>query len=246
MRKSVKGVSAVRICICDDDAGIHPVVRELLQKSSVIPNKNTVTSFYTGEELVNHYASGQTFDLIFLDVEMPGLSGMDAARKIRETDESVIIVFISCYRDYVFGTFPLSAFHYIVKPICPEEFEDVYQRSVQKYQNLHATIYLKWMYDRHEIPIHKILYVEGVHRHVVFHTLDGIYEGVGKLSEYTDTLSSNGFIQVHHSYIVNLDCIKSIVKDKIILKNGENIWISARKRMETLKTFDHYIGKGKW
>ncbi len=236
----------MRICICDDDKTVHPAIRALLLENTVTQNEHQVTSCFSGEELLDHYAKNDMFDLIFLDVELQQKNGIETAKMIRQLDETAIIIFVSSYRQYVFETFPVGAFHYIVKPVQPEEFADVYGRALQRFKDLNAEICLKWMYDRHKIPVHKILYLEGSQRHVIFHTNDGRYESVGKVSDYANELIPHGFVQVHHSYIVNMDYIKSIDRDRVILKNGENIWISVRKRMDTLKAFDYYLGHRKW
>ena len=236
----------MKICICDDDPQIHSAIEELLRENASLPSEHHVVNLYTGEDLIAQYAQDNTFDLIFLDVELNELDGIQAAKKIREQDETVIIIFVSSYKQYVFDAFPVGAFHYIVKPINPEEFADVYRRSLQKHKDLHAMICLKWMYDRYSIPIHKIIYLEGSQRHVIVHTSEARYEAVGKVSDYVDELIANGFVQVHHSYLVNMDYIKAIQKDKIVLQNGENVWISVRKRADTLKAFDHYLGHRKW
>ena len=194
----------MNICICDDDCQTHACIQNLILENSVTKNDHRITSLFSGEELIQHYQNNQFFDLIFLDVEMEQANGIEAAKKIRQTDEQAIIIFVSSYRQYVFDVFPVGAFHYIIKPINPKEFAEVFRRSVQKYRDLHAEICLKWMYDRHNIPIHSIIYLEGIQRHVIFHTKVARYEGVGKVSDYVDELIPNGFVQVHHSYIVNI------------------------------------------
>lgn len=240
------GEAAMRICICDDEQPVHSSVQELLITNSSAQDNHQITNFFSGEALMNAYAQGKRYDLIFLDVEMCETNGIEVAKRIRQIDETVIIIFISSHRQYVFDTFPVGAFHYIVKPIKPEEFADVYQRSLRKYKDLHAEICLKWMYERYKIPVHKIIYLEGSQRHVIFHTNDARYEGVGKVADYLAELIPNGFVQVHHSYIVNMDCIQKIQKDKVVLKNGENIWVSVRKQKDVLKAFDDYLRHRKW
>ena len=236
----------MRICICDDDHQTHTLICNLLLEKTTIKSEHQITQCFSGEELIQQYEQNKTFDLIFLDVEMSQTDGIQAAKKIREQDEKTIIVFVSSHKQYVFDTFPVGAFHYIVKPIDPEEFEDVYQRSVQKYKDLHAEIHLKWFFERYAIPIYKILYLEGAHRHVIFHTNDAIYEGVGKVSDYIGELIPHGFVQVQQSCLVNMNYIEAIRNDKMVLKNGENIWISVRNHMNTVKAFDYYLGHRKW
>lgn len=236
----------MRVGICDDDEQIHNTIKKLLQENATTACEHLITDFYCGEDLIESYNQDAKFDLLFLDVEMNQINGVQTAKTIRQFDRCVILVFISSYKQYVFDAFSVEALHYIMKPINPDEFREIYQRSVIKYQDLHTSITLKWMYERYTLQVHEIMYIEGYQRHVIVHTIHEKYEAVGKVSDFADTLIPNGFVQVHHSYIVNMDYIKSIQKDRVILQNDENVWMSVRKRTDTLKAFDNYLGNRKW
>ena len=235
----------MRICICDDERAVHAALFRLLHDADPTAS-HTVTSLYSGEALMAAYADDKPFDLIFLDVEMDGANGVEAAKHIRRTDETVMLVFVSGHRKYVFDAFPVGAMHYLLKPLQQAEFDAVYRRAMQRYGDLHAVLRLRFGDERFTIPLHRVLYVEGVRRHVVFHTLDGVRETVGKLSDYAEALLANGFAYSHSSFLVNLDRIERIEQDKICLQNGETIYCSVRKRADLLREFDNYLGQRKW
>ena len=235
----------MRICICDDDRAMHGELVRLLH--DVDPTAtHPLTSLYTGEALMAAYDGEKPFDLIFLDVEMSGTNGVEAAGHIRRADPLVMLVFVSSHRKYVFDAFPVGALHYLLKPVQPEAFADVYHRAMQRYADLHTELRLRFGEERYTVPLHRVLYVEGTRRHVVFHTLDGVRETVGKLSDFASQLLANGFAYPHHSFLVNLDMVERIEKEKIVLRGGECVYCSVRSRADMLREFDNYLGKRKW
>ena len=235
----------MRICICDDDHAIHGQLRQLLHETDQLSEPD-ITSLFTGEDLIEAYALDKPFDLIFLDIEMKHVDGMQTAQTVRMCDKDVMIVFVSSHRKYVFDAFPVGALHYLLKPVGREEFTDVYCRAQQHYRDLHTVLHLKFKHDRFTVDVCKILYVEDELRHVIFHTEDGIIKTVGRLSDYAPTLSAHAFASPHASFLVNMDKIERIEKDEIVLQNGERIFCSVRKRAEMIRTFDNYLGNRKW
>jgi DNA-binding LytR/AlgR family response regulator len=117
----------MRIAICDDEKEI----RELLaSKVKNICPKAKIFLYGTGEELLAE--TGQP-DLLFLDIQMPGMDGMDTARALRKKDQDTILIFVTAIEEYVFQAFDVGAFHYIVKPFCDEKLETVLQKAVSQY-----------------------------------------------------------------------------------------------------------------
>lgn len=235
----------MRICICDDDRAVHAQLRRLLRETDP-QSEASVTSMYSGEELVESYQTDKPFDLVFLDVEMGAFNGIEAAQSVRLVDPDVMIVFVSSHRQYVFDAFPVGALHYLLKPVQPEEFAAVYRRAEMRFRDLHAVVYLRFKDNRFAAPVRQILYVEGARRHVFFHTADGVLETVGKISDYASVLVHNGFAAPHASFLVNMDRIERIEQDRIVLENGETVFCSVRKRRELLRAYDHFLGNRKW
>ena len=236
----------MRICICDDDRGIHAELLRLLRQIEPDATVCPVTHLYSGEALIDAYAKDSPFDLIFLDVEMAAATGIEAARKVREHDGDVMIVFVSSHQKYVFSTFPVSALHYLLKPIDETDFADVFRRARQRYREAHTVVHLRFNDERYTVPVCRILFVEGVRRHVYFHTQDGVLEAVGKLSDFSPLLLEYGFASPHYSFLVNMDKIQRFEKEKIVMQNGERVYCSVRRRADMLRLYDQYLGNRKW
>lgn len=233
----------MQICICDDDRAMHNEIKKLLTEYGAELTFK-ISDKYCGEELEDGM---ENCDIVFLDIEMSGISGVEAAERLREKYPDIIIIFVSSYREYISEAFRLEALHFIVKPIKKEDFKEVFIRALKKYNENHAFVISTWLNVRHKIPVKEITYIEGYHRDVTIHTACGKeYKSSGKLSDILKTVETNGFIQVHQGYIVNMAYIDCVDGNEIVLTGDIKIPISARKKSAAIKTFDSYIRKWRW
>ena len=234
----------MKICVCDDNPSVCEELKKLIFDYADTPV--TVDILPSGDDLVACYSSGKYYDIIFLDVEMPGISGIEAASEIRNLSEDAIIIFVSSHKGYVFDAFQCEALHFIVKPISHDEFEDVFRRALNKYRSTQIFFPLKWQNSRMNIKISDITYVESVHRHLRVHTEKQVFEAVGKLSDAYTELKNLGFVQVHQGYIVNMHYIQRFNSSDITLSDGTQIMMSRGKRPEALREYDRFLQKWKW
>ncbi len=236
----------MKICICDDDKIFHKEVKSFLKPFFNESNTPTITDCYSGEELISCSTSSDSFDIIFLDIEMGNINGIEAAEEIRKFSPETIIIFISSHRNYVFDAFKCEALHYIVKPITQTDFDDVFNRALNKYRLYNKCFPIKWNHTRSNLRISDIMYMEGYKRRLLVHTTKKTYDHMGKLTDAYEQLKAHGFIMVHQSFIVNMHYIHSFSKDEIILSDGQAVMVSVRKRAEALEMYDKYIQKWKW
>lgn len=235
----------MKICICDDDKNIHDILTSYINNFQA-EIQYDITNCFSAEDLIEHHYNNRSFDLIFLDIEMKNISGIDAAEKIRNLVPKTIIVFVSNYPHYVFDTFRVEALHFMVKPISEIDFCNVFSRALAKYNSVNSTIMLKWQSERSVIKINTIKYVEGYKRHITIYTNDGTYESIGKIPDIFKQLEPHGFIRTHQGFIVNMDQIKCFDPSDVILFDGTRVMLSVRKRVDALRAFDLYIKNRKW
>lgn len=231
----------MKIGICDEDSFFIREIRDRLEPFSIAEESFHVSDFSSAQTLIEFYRSGGYFDIVFMDIEMKGINGIEAAEIIRAMSPKTIIIFVSDHPDYIFDAFRIEALHFLVKPVGDREFNEVFRRALNKYRTVNASIILKWESTRNKIGIDKISFVEGYRRHLTVHTADGTYEAVGKLSEMQELLSPHGFVRVHQGFIVNMSYIKSFRTDELELTDGTRVPVSVRKRQEALKTYDNFI-----
>lgn len=113
----------MRIAICDDEESIRRQIREL---SLCADTGSSIAEFATGDALL---ASPEHYDLLFLDIQMPGIDGVEAARQLRARNSPGCIVFVTGVKEYVFDAFDVGALHYLLKPVDPAKFAAVFERA---------------------------------------------------------------------------------------------------------------------
>lgn len=224
------GAVMLSIAVCDDELldclSIAGRIRGLMEEMQI---PCSIELFRSGEELLNGLGR---FDLIFLDILMSGMDGMETARKCRELAFEKMLVFLSSSRRYVFDAYDVEAFHYLVKPVEEEKLRNVLRRAVKKERNISGDFLVASRErQRRKVFLDSVLYFEIRGRRIEIREENGIftyYERIGVLEEQ---LQGKGFFRCHKSYLINLRHVEAYNRQEAILDNGEKIMI-ARRRYE--------------
>lgn len=231
----------MKIIICDDE----PFARE--QIGNYIHNYNQpmpdyeLLEFSSGKELVKSCKEHLCADIVFLDIELNNLDGIDTAKLIRIYDKRTIIIFISSHKERVFDAFDCETFHFITKPFSQATFNDVLEKALAKYKLQHQYYMIKWRNQIIKMPIEKIKYLEICRKHVVFHTYDGEFQMAATLTDVLSDLAPYGFLQTHQGYVVNMGQIRRIEGLDIMLMDGTKVYISERKRKNVIIEYANYV-----
>lgn len=212
------------IAICDDNRRECNEMEELLDTYCEEKKIALETElFYDGFSLCERMEAGKRYDLIFLDILMCGMDGIQVGSRIRHAldDEEVELVYMSCVMgdaDLLLQNRPIG---FMGKPIQKEE---VY-RTVDYARKL-GDRFRKWFLykkDRisYQVPYKEILYFQSVGRKVELHTLRGVHEFYGKPSEILEEGLPEQFVQIHQSYIINRDFVVRFDKERVYLKGKE-------------------------
>ena len=191
------------VAICDDEKAICEEIKSHLT-SYIKKETISVTFFYSGEALYEAIAAGNHFSLIFLDIELKQLNGIEVGKRIREElcDETVHIVFISGKPSYAMDLFAIRPLHFLTKPFCEKEVKDVLEKAMDLtvlYKNFFEFQIEQSVY---KIDYGKILYFESKARKIILHTKHGEYEFYGKLKHIEEDTHCH-FLRIHQSYLVN-------------------------------------------
>ena len=231
------------IAVCDDErevrSSIERNIRLLYENADII-------QFENGNALVE-YEGG--FDILFLDIQMEGMSGMEAARELRSRGCRATIIFVTAIEEYVFEAFDVGAFHYIVKPFDKAKFFEVLQKAVAERESINAkeakdepSIAVKTGATTKKIYLYKIIYLEVFNRKVIIHKTDGEVEFYGKLMELEGRLSED-FMRCHRAYIINLRYVLKYSANGITLENGTEIPLSKQKYAEFVRKYLEYTSR---
>ena len=187
------------------------------------------------------------YDIIFLDIQMDGMNGIDTARALRQKADNTVLIFITGVKEYVFDAFDVAAFHYLIKPIEENKFWEVCDRAVlavtKKKQNPSEQIFIKTRSQSITLDQSNVLYIESRAKKVEIHTKTNIVEAYAAISELEKQLVGS-FYRCHRGYLVNMAFIAGYENDSITLNNGETIILSKDKYSEFVKVYMRYLKNG--
>ena len=224
----------MRICICDDDKSMCDNLKEMILQHGA----HAITVFHSAEELLFECENQFPFDCVFLDIQMKSINGIECARKIREYDKKIGIVFLSAIKDYVFEGYEVNAIRYLLKPLEVEKCHallDLISESVTKERQ-----YL--LVNKTKVDCEEILFIESFGHYCAVHT-DKVIETKASLGEIISKLPMS-FIQTHRSYVVNLEHVDSVLKDVCLLDDASEIPISRNSVKKVNQAFMEFIKGG--
>ena len=194
-----------------------------------------------GAVIAEHYEPG--YDIIFMDVEMPGLDGFGAAEKIRAVDADAVLVFVTNMAQYAIKGYEVDALDFIVKPADQGSINYVLDKAMKRLEGVsNAAFALKTSDGIVSLSTNDIIYVEVFDHNLVYHTTKGNYDIRGRLSDVMKRLDPKRFIMCNRSYVVNLRYVSNINNDFLVV-DGTQISISKSHRKEILQHFSNFLGE---
>ena len=214
----------MKIGICDDEKEVREILRDKVQ--SLYP-KADILLYASGEELL----AGELPDILLLDIQMQGKSGIETAEELRLIDKHLMIIFVTAMEDYVFQAFDVDAFHYLVKPFSDEKFSAVLQKAAMQFadrkirnpdiqKNEKPNLLITTGGKHITVSFEDIVYAEVFDRKVIIHTLDEDIEYYGKLKELEEK-AGDDFYRPHRAYLVNFNFIRKYNATNIYLEKGQ-------------------------
>ena len=230
----------MRIGICDDETEVR---RELCRLLKQYDSTLTLCQYVSGEDCLREQ---NVPDILFLDIKMSGIDGMQVARMLRQKGKDSLLIFVTGDETMVFDAFDVAAFHYLVKPIVPKKLYEVMERALKELKKKKAnvqeqSILVKAGNSKRNIMQKDILYVEVLNRILTIHTLTEDISCYGKLQELEGELTSS-FFRPHRSYLVNLSYVKKYNSSTIYLMRGQ-VPISKKKYPAFVHTYMEYLRK---
>ena len=210
----------INIGICDDEASMRRLLRAPLeQKLQLLGADYRIFEYDCGETLLTRPET-EWLDILFLDIEMKLLSGMETARNLRKRDSHTLLIFVTAYPDFVFQGYEVHAFHYILKPYENQKIMKVLEQAVKELgQNREHYFTLEQKSGTTKIPTKKILAFSSDRRKIIISLEDGNkLEFYGKL-DAVETDLPDYFIRCHNRHLVNLNYVTALEKDGCTLKS---------------------------
>lgn len=230
------------IAVCDDEILECLTISEKIEK--VLKELNiphVIRQFTSGAKLLK---AAESFDLVFLDILMPDLDGMETARLFREKSCQNMLVFLSASRKYVFDAYEVEAFWYLLKPLDMGKLKTVLMRAIKKTEK-NSTGFIMVSKERQKVKLYldDICYFEIMGRMMKAHGVEGVFTYYGRMGALEESLLEKGFFRCHKSYLVNLKYVDGYNRQEILLDTGEKIGIAKRRYDLFCQEYLKYVRK---
>ncbi len=221
----------IRIAICDDEKHMSDHIRAMV--SDFFRKKNReicLRTFSSGEELLSY--DGQ-IDILFLDIQMKGMDGMETARKLRDSKFRGFLIFITVLKEMVFQSFEVQAYDYLVKPVEEKQFEKTIERLYTSMQNASEdSLLVQKGYEGRIIPKDEIVFCEIIDRKIYLNLASGEVVDYYERIENLETKLGSHFFRCHRSYLINLKHLKGYKNGTACMDNGKEVPVSRLRSKE--------------
>lgn len=197
--------------------------------------------FTNGMDFISDYQGG--FDLVLMDITMPHMNGLEAARRLRKVDEQVCLIFITTMAQYAIKGYEVNAFDFLVKPVSYDLFK-IKLDKVRSYlkRNKSASFAVRGVGAVRMVQLADIKYVESVKHYLFFHTAGEELKMRGTLGEIKPLFKANGFAEINRSLLVNLAYVEGYTLSEITV-GGEALPLSRVYKAEFLDALTSFIGR---
>lgn len=202
----------------------------------------TLTCFASGEEFLNKYRPA--YDLVLMDIGLPGHNGMETAAALRERDRSVTLIFVTNMAQFAVKGYEVDAFDFVVKPVGYSNFALKLQRALNKLDTRRDSEVLVTLSDSMvRLSASQIKYIEISGHRMVYHTTDGELYAYGNLKEVEATLGGGMFARCNNCYLVNLNYVRA-VQGHTVTVGSDELQISRPRRKAFIQALNDYLGGG--
>lgn len=237
----------MKIAICDDEK----YIRDFIAKSISDEITDAIVKCYeSAEDLLE---AEYNPDILFLDIQMPGIDGMELAKQVRANGSDAVIIFVTALEEYVFNAFDVRAFNYLVKPIDKNKLNEVLHAAVEEIIHRQTRVtpvvpdnksfIIKANGLSRSVSISEIAFAEVFNRRIVLHMRDNDeIEYYGRMTDLENTVG-NDFFRVHRAYLINLSAIQSY-NSKIVKVAGEEIPVARGKYQDLVRAYLSFNTRG--
>lgn len=231
-----------KIAICEDEkVQAVELMNSLKHYESEQAIKFEIDCFECGEDFLKE--DYFEYDFIFLDVEMPGINGIEVAKEVRKTCPKSKIIFLTAHEFYWPEGYKVMASRFLIKPLKQEDLSETLTVLIEELNGATQYIVARSEKSLSKVLIEDITYLEIAGRKVLIHTPEETYTSSYSLNNWYHRLAIHHFEYTHSSYLVNLRYVKLVARDKVTLTTGEEVYMSLRKYKGFKTSFVRYISQ---
>lgn len=231
----------MKLAVVDDEIKITELLRSYIKRyESEFNITVNVSVFNNPNDFLTTYNSD--YDLVLMDIEMPGLNGIEAAKELRRMDSRVVLMFITNMAQYAINGYEVEAVDFVIKPVFYPDFVLKLQKAMRYIiRNQDMKLILNTQDSVVHVHVSDICYIEVMRHYLIYHTVNGNHTVRGVMKEVEANLIDHHFVRSNHCYLVNLKYVESISGNTVKVK-GNDLQISRNKKNEFLTAFAKYVG----
>lgn len=232
----------MRIAVVDDSIEDAQRITGYLEQFQTEHNLNfQIKVFYASFDFLEEYHGN--YDVIFLDIEMPGSDGLEAAREIRKRDRTVGIIFITSLAQYAIDGYEVQAIDFMVKPVGYYNFSVKLEKAFRFIESRREQdILITNKEGIVRIMVSEILYIEKDRDYLVIHTKDGCFRTRGSIKEIKDKIGMLPFSECTSGCLIHLDYVKRVGKESVVLTSGQELPLSRRQKKQFTQDYINFVG----
>lgn len=220
-----------KIAIVEDNKAAADKLEEFLDRYSQQESAVFYVDIFDGAlSFLERYKP--VYDIVFMDIEMPHLDGMEAARRLRKLDQKILLIFVTNMAQFAVKGYEVDALDYIVKPVQYPDFKMKLQRAVARCQNDADAVLVPQQNQVSRILLRDIRYIEVCGHRLIYHTEHGKIDGGGTLREAEERLRGKGFLRCNKCYLVNFKHIANVQGSTLLMTDGDELKISRPRKKE--------------
>ena len=233
----------LKICVLEDESLPLERMKAYLHQFQIEHSnfEYMLETYSSAFDLLEHYS--RDVDLLFLDIRVPDMSGMEAAKRIREIDQNVMILFVTNLTQYAIEGYSVNAFDYILKPLAYNSFSSKLERALRmlSYRSSDITLDLRTRDGGRRVSADSITYIEISNHDILVHIGTEQIRQWGTLAKFEEQLREAHFARCSSSYLVNLKYVQKVLGDQVLV-GGDALPISRPRRKEFLNALAQYKG----
>lgn len=231
----------IQIAICDDEQSCIDEIEALLEKHFPKTLPFAVRAYSSGERFLEELR-GRPAEIIFMDIELAGITGIEAIAKLQEEGARPIVFFVTSHSTYIQEIFRLHSFQFLPKPINENDFAKDIVRAADEYVRGHRRLEIKAGGIVKEIAVNDIRCIEVNRKEIKIHTAGEVLSHYGNIAFYENKLKGYPFAKPHKSYLVSLAHIAEIGGDYVLLDGmAERVPLTRKFRQDFLRAFNKYV-----
>ena len=226
----------------DDPAEANVLISYIQRYASAHGEEFEVKQFQDGNAFLNGYQP--IFDLILMDIDLPGINGLDTAKCLRDLDQTVALVFVTNLARYAAKGYAVDAMDFLLKPVSYANFTVTVRRALLRCRRDYVPDILINLSDGvYRISASRIKYIEVTNHTLAYHTTEGELSSSGNLKDVESKLPPTQFVRCNRCYLVNLAFVRAVRGYRLVLDMDE-LQISRPKRAAVLEALNNYLGGG--